>query len=147
MWMPTDSRKGEDDHCWMKASHCLSTPSEPPLRLSYWIFRVSTISLHISCINIVGCTVWLEKSRRHRCFHRIQRVIGLTNSNTTWDLSLRGVVDIADGGKKTSWAFIIKVITKVRILNLFIEPMLEYKLILVLKQAKTKVTFCVNEFG
>ena len=32
MWMPTDSRKGEDDHCWMKASRCLSTPSDSPVR-------------------------------------------------------------------------------------------------------------------
>ena len=23
MWMPTNSRKGEDDHCWMKAIHPL----------------------------------------------------------------------------------------------------------------------------
>ena len=30
MWIPTDSRKGEDDHCWMKANRCLSTPSDPP---------------------------------------------------------------------------------------------------------------------
>ena len=88
MLMPTDSRKGEDNHYWMKASRCLSTPSEPPLRPSYWLFRVATISLHISCINIVGCVVWLENTCLHRCFHRIQRVIGLTNSNITWDLAL-----------------------------------------------------------
>ena len=55
MWQPTDSRKGEDDHCWMKAIRCLSTPSEPPLRPSYWLFRVAILSLHISCSNIVGC--------------------------------------------------------------------------------------------
>ena len=73
MWMPTNSTKGED-HCWMKANRCLSTPSEPPLRPSYWLFRVATISLHISCINLVGCAVWLENTRLHRCFHRIQRV-------------------------------------------------------------------------
>ena len=91
MWMPIDLRKGEDDHCWMKASHCLSNPSEPPLRPSYWLFKVATTSLHISCINIIGCAVWLEKSRLHRCFHRLQRVIGLTNSNTTWDFTLIGV--------------------------------------------------------
>ena len=24
-------RKGDNNHCWMKASRCLSTPSEPPL--------------------------------------------------------------------------------------------------------------------
>ena len=35
---PTNSRKGEDVHCWMKAIRCLSTPSEPPLRPSYWLF-------------------------------------------------------------------------------------------------------------
>ena len=72
--MPTDSRKGEDDHCWMNASRGLSTPSELPLRPSYWIFRVATTSLHISCINIIGCVVWLEKTHLHRCFHRVQRV-------------------------------------------------------------------------
>ena len=69
MWKPTDSRKGEDDHCWMKAIRCLSTPSEPPLRPSYWLFRVATISLHISSSNIVGCVDWLETTRLYRCFH------------------------------------------------------------------------------
>ena len=65
--------------------------SEPPLRPSYWLFRVAITSLHISCINILGCVIWLEKIRLHRCFYRIQRVIGLTNYNTTWDLALLGV--------------------------------------------------------
>ena len=111
MWMPTNSRMGEDDHCWMKASCCLSTPSEPPLRPSYWLFRVATTSLHISYINIVGCAVWLEKTCLRCCFHRIQRVIWLTNSNTTWDLSLRGVEwTLPMVEKKTSCAFITKVI-------------------------------------
>ena len=111
MWQPTNSRKGEDDHCWMKAIRCLSTPSEPPLRPSYWLFRVAILSLHISCSNIVGCADWLEKTRLHRCFHRIQRVIGLTNSNTTWDLSLSGVKwTFPMVEKKTSCAFITKVI-------------------------------------
>ena len=77
--------------CWIKASHCLSTPSEPPLRPSCWLFRVATTSRHISCINVTGCMVWLEKTRLHRCFRRIQSVIGLTNSSTTWDLTLIGV--------------------------------------------------------
>ena len=111
MWMPTNSRKGEDDHCWMKTIRYLSTPSEPPLRPSYWLFRVTTISLHISCINLVGRAVWLENTRLHRCFHRIQRVIGLTNSNTTWDLSLRGVEwTLPMVEKITSCAFITKFI-------------------------------------
>ena len=91
MWMPTNSRKGENDHCWMKGGRCLSTRSDPPVRPSYWIFRMATTSLHISCINITGNTVWLEKFRLHCCFHWIQRVIGLTNSNTTWDLPIIGV--------------------------------------------------------
>ena len=54
-WIPTDSRKGQDNQCWMKASCCLLTPSELPLRPSYWLFRVATTSLYISCINIIGC--------------------------------------------------------------------------------------------
>ena len=91
MWMPTDSRKGEFDHCWMKASRCLSTPSKLPLRPLYWLFRVATTSLHISYINITLCTIWLEKTHLHRCFHRSQKVIGLTNSNTTWVSALIGV--------------------------------------------------------
>ena len=98
--MPIDSTTGEDNHCWMKASHCLSTPSKLALRPSYWHFRVATTSLHISCINITRCAVWLEKTRLHRYFHRIQRVIGQTNSNTTWDLALIGVKWILSMGKK-----------------------------------------------
>ena len=61
MWTPIGARKGENDHCSMKASRCLSTPLEPPLRPSYWLFRVATTSLHITCINISGCAIWLEK--------------------------------------------------------------------------------------
>ena len=111
MWMPTASRKGEDDHCWIKASRCLSTISESPLRPSYWLFRVATASRHISCINIIGCVLWLEKTCLHRCFHRIQRVIGMTKSNTTWDLALIGVEWILSMvERKTSCAFITKVI-------------------------------------
>ena len=52
MWRPTDSRKRECDHCWMKVNHCLSTPSNLPVRPSYWLFRVATTPLHIS--------YWLE---------------------------------------------------------------------------------------
>ena len=37
----------------MNVSRYLSTISQLPLRPSYWLFRVSTTSLHISCINIV----------------------------------------------------------------------------------------------
>ena len=91
MWIPTASRKGEDNHCWIKASHCLSTLSELPMRPSYWLFRVAATSLHISCINVIGCAVWFENTCLHRCFHKIQRVLGRTNSNTTWDLALIGV--------------------------------------------------------
>ena len=110
MWMSTDSRKGEDNHCWMKARCCFSTPSDPPMRSSYWLFRVATTSLHISCINIVGCTVWLEKTRLHHCFHRNQRVIGLTNSNMTWRFGdNRSWVDIAMVENRISYAFITKV--------------------------------------
>ena len=113
MWMPTDSRKGEDDHCWMKASRCLSTPLDSPLRPLYWLFRVATTSLmDISCINITGCTIWLEKTLLHHCFHRIQGVIGLTNSNTTWDLTLIGVEWILlIVEKESACAFITKVIS------------------------------------
>ena len=89
--MPIDSRKGEDNHCWMRASHCLSTPLDPFVRPTYWLFRVATTSLHTPCINATRCTIWLEKTRLHRCFRRIQSVIGLTNSSTTWDLTLIGV--------------------------------------------------------
>ena len=42
MWMPADSIKGEDDHCWIKASRCLSTPSESPLRPSRIHVRAGT---------------------------------------------------------------------------------------------------------
>ena len=102
--MPTNSRKEEGDHCWMKATRCRSTPS-------YWLFRVATTSLHISCISIIGCTVWLEKTCTYLCFHKIQRVIGLINSNTTWDLTLIGVEWILPiMEKETSCAFITKVI-------------------------------------
>ena len=88
-----------------------STPSEPPLRPSYWLFRMATTSLHISCINIIGCAVWLEKTHLHLCFHKIQRVIELTNSNTTCDLALIGVEWILlIVEKETSCAFITKVI-------------------------------------
>ena len=100
MWIPTDSRKGEDDHCWMKASRCLSTPLEPPLRPSYWLFRLATTSLHISSINITGCVVWLEKTRLHLCFHSVQTITGLTNSNITWDFTVIGVAWILSMGEK-----------------------------------------------
>ena len=105
-----NSRKGDDDHCWIKARRCCSTPLEPPLRSSYWLFGVAT-TLHISCINVIGCAIWLEKTRLHLCIHKIQRVIDLTNSNTTWDLTLIGVEWILlMVEKKTSCAFITKVI-------------------------------------
>ena len=110
MWMPSDSKR-EKHHCWMKDSRFLWTPSDPPMRPSYWLFRVATTSLHISCINITWCAVWLEKTCLHRCFHRIHRVIGLTNSKTTWALTWIGVEWILSMvGKKISCAFITKVI-------------------------------------
>ena len=31
MWRPIDSRKGEDDYCWMEANRCLLAPSDPPV--------------------------------------------------------------------------------------------------------------------
>ena len=86
MWKPIDSRKGEDDHCWMKAIHCLSTPSEPPLRPSYWLFRVVTLSLHISCSNIVGCADWLEKTRLHCWVKRQTNYYWIFMMYTTWYL-------------------------------------------------------------
>ena len=73
---------------------CISTPSDSPMRPSNWLFRVATTLLHISRINIAWCTVWLEKTRLHCCFLRIQRVIGLTNSSTTWALALIRVEQI-----------------------------------------------------
>ena len=76
--------------------------SEPPLRPSYWLFRVAITSLHISCINILGCVIWLEKIRLHRCFYRIQRVIGLTKFQHNLRFGIiRSWVDIANDGKKT----------------------------------------------
>ena len=109
MWMPTNSTKGED-HCWMKANRCLSTPSEPPLRPSYWLFRVATTLIHISCINITSCVVWLEKTHLHRYFHRVQRVIGLTNSNTTWDLEVIGVEWIFSTMEKKPYCVFITIV-------------------------------------
>mgnify|MGYP006905964213 CR=1 FL=1 len=47
----------------MKANRGLLTPSDPPVRPSYWLFSVATTSLHISCINITSCTIWLEKNK------------------------------------------------------------------------------------
>ena len=71
MWRPIDSRKEEDDHCWMKANHCLSAPLDLPMMPSYWLFSMATTSLHISCNNIAWCIVWLEKTCLHHCFQRI----------------------------------------------------------------------------
>ena len=102
--MPIDSRKGENNHCWMKANCCFSTPLDLPVRPSYWLFRVATTSRYISYINITRCTVWLEKTHLHHCFHRIQRVNELTNYNTAWDLALIGVEWLLSmvGKKKSS---------------------------------------------
>ena len=80
----TQERERTTDRGWMKTNRCLSTPLDQPMRPSYWLFRVATTSLYISCINITWRIVWLETTRLHPCFHRIQRVIGLTNSNTIW---------------------------------------------------------------
>ena len=101
MWRPTDSRKGVDDHCWMKANRSLSTPWDLPVRLLRWLFIVTTTLLQISCNNIAWCTVWLEKTPLHCCFQKIQRVIGLTNFNTTWALALIGVEWILPMVEKT----------------------------------------------
>ena len=81
-----------------------------------WVHHIGSLEgLQLHSISLAltftGCAVWLEKTRLHRCFHKIQRVIGLTNSNTPWDLSLRGVEwTLPMVEKKTSCAFITKVI-------------------------------------
>ena len=52
MWRPTNSRKGDDDHCWMKVNRYHLTLSDPPVMPSIWVFSVATTSLHISCKKI-----------------------------------------------------------------------------------------------
>ena len=52
MWKPTYSTKGEEKHCWMKASYCLLPPLDPPMMPLYWLFNVRTTSLHIYCNTI-----------------------------------------------------------------------------------------------
>ena len=97
MWRPIDSRKGEDDHCWMKINRCLLAPLDPGVMPSYWLFRVATDSLYITYNIVAWSTVWLEKTRLHRCFQRVHSVIGLTNSSYVID---RCWVYIVGGGKR-----------------------------------------------
>ena len=45
-------KKGEDDHCWMKANRCLSAPSDLPVMPSYWLLSIATTSRRISYNNV-----------------------------------------------------------------------------------------------
>ena len=103
MWMPTDSRKVKDDHCWMKASCCLSTPSDPPLRPSYWLFRVATTSFvfltifYFKYINIplplhhgVNQVAWIPyiyKWSAYTMYKNVEIIKGIylgSRKNNTW---------------------------------------------------------------
>ena len=62
MWRPTNSRKGDDEHGWMKVNRYLLAPLDPPVMPSYWLFSVAKTSVHISCNNFICYMVWLEKN-------------------------------------------------------------------------------------
>ena len=106
MWMPTDSRKGEDDHCWMKAG-CVVQIHQSHHIGSLELLQLHSISLALTLLDAlfgwgrpVYTVVSIESKELLGWPIPIQVEFG---SNRSW-------VDIVNGGKKTSCAFITKVI-------------------------------------